>query len=439
MVARGRRWPWFKLLPLWDGLSLLLAGLVAHLVRFRQEDLLAHWQRLKEHPALVLAGLAACWAVATAAELYHPRPFSRLEQALRVAFAAAFWAVLLAFFTYLVPSWKFGRGLLALTASSWAGLAWATRLGLAHWERKRARPVALVVGPEGERDRLAAALANHPLCPWRLKPVPAQELVKALQEEPAELVLVAGKEELSSELVGLHFSGVPLMVAAEAWALLDGRLPIDQLPPEIFLHQREFGAIHWEMFNRATRVVDVVVALLLLLLALPVMGLVALLVRLVDGSPVLYRQLRLGQFGKPFFILKFRTMKRDAEANGPEFEAVKDPRVTPLGRVLRRFRLDELPQLWNVLRGDMSLVGPRPERPEFVQELAEKIPYYAFRLAVPPGLTGWAQVNMPYARTLEEHKRKLEYDLYFIRERTLSLYLTVLLRTVSAALFGVSR
>jgi lipopolysaccharide/colanic/teichoic acid biosynthesis glycosyltransferase len=229
------------------------------------------------------------------------------------------------------------------------------------------------------------------------------------------------------------------MVAAEAWALLDGRLPIDQLPPEIFLHQREFGAIHWEMFNRATRVVDVVVALLLLLLALPVMGLVALLVRLVDGSPVLFRQLRLGQFGKPFFILKFRTMKRDAEANGPEFEAVKDPRVTPLGRVLRRFRLDELPQLWNVLRGDMSLVGPRPERPEFVQELAEKIPYYAFRLAVPPGLTGWAQVNMPYARTLEEHKRKLEYDLYFIRERTLSLYLTVLLRTVSAALFGVSR
>jgi len=220
---------------------------------------------------------------------------------------------------------------------------------------------------------------------------------------------------------------------------LEGRLPVDRLPPELFLHQREFGAIHWEVFNRTTRVIDVLVASLLLVLALPLLAVVALLVLVCDGRPVLYRQLRLGQYGKPFVILKFRTMRRDAEANGPEFEGENDPRVTRLGRILRRFRLDELPQLWNVLRGEMSLVGPRPERPEFVRQLAEQIPYYTFRLAVPPGITGWAQVNMPYARTLEEHKRKLEYDLYFIRERTLSLYLAVLLRTASAALFGVRR
>ena len=113
--------------------------------------------------------------------------------------------------------------------------------------------------------------------------------------------------------------------------------------------------------------------------------------------------------------------------------------MTGVGRVLRRLRIDELPQLANVLRGDMSLVGPRPERPEFVDELVRQIPYYTFRLAVPPGLTGWSQVSMPYARTIEDHRRKLEYDLYFIRERSVGLYLLILLRTLSVALTGVRR
>jgi len=172
-------------------------------------------------------------------------------------------------------------------------------------------------------------------------------------------------------------------------------------------------------------------------LASPVLALAALGVLLMDGVPVLYRQQRLGQFGRPFTIVKLRTMRRDAEEKGPVFAAEDDPRVTRLGRLLRRLRLDELPQLWNVLRGDMSLVGPRPERPEFAAELARAIPYYAFRLAVPPGLTGWAQVNLRYARTEAEHRTRLEYDLYFIRERSLVLYLLTLLRTVSVALFGV--
>ncbi len=428
-----------KLLPVLDALGVVLAGLVAHLVRFRYEDLLAHWHHLRQHPLLVVVGLAVLWAVATAAELYQPKPIPRLELLLRVGFAAGLWAVLLAFATYLVPTWKFGRGLLVLTASGWGTWALASRLLASRAGRKRAKPGALVVGGSPSREELAATLASHPYCPWTPLAVEPQALPQALQENPVALVVVAGTERLPPELVALHFSGVPLMAAAEVMAALEGRLPIDQLPPEVFLHQREFGAIHWEVFNRATRVLDVVLSLVMLLLALPLMALVAAVVRLVDGPPVLYRQCRLGQFGRPFEILKFRTMRRDAEANGPEFEGVEDPRVTRLGRILRRFRLDELPQLWNVLRGDMSLVGPRPERPEFVKELAGKIPYYAFRLAVPPGLTGWAQVNMAYARTLEEHKRKLEYDLYFIRERTLSLYLTVLLRTVSAALFGVPR
>jgi lipopolysaccharide/colanic/teichoic acid biosynthesis glycosyltransferase len=154
---------------------------------------------------------------------------------------------------------------------------------------------------------------------------------------------------------------------------------------------------------------------------------------------VLFLQTRVGQFGRGFRVVKLRTMRRNAEENGPVFAVRDDPRATRLGRILRRLRIDELPQLLNVIRGDMSLVGPRPERPEFVAELARTIPYYTFRLAVPPGLTGWAQVHMPYAVTEAEHRRKLEYDLYFIRERSFGIFLLTLLRTASVALVGIRR
>lgn len=430
---------WARWLPALDPLALLLAGTLAHLIRFRKDDLLLHWQRIEESPFLVVAALVALWAAATASELYHRWPVTRVELAIRVGFAAGLWALVLVVATYLVPTWKFGRGLLLLTASFWALSAWGMRSVLAKWERSKSQLVALLVGEKGQREMLAKALARHPFSPWTPREVEMEDLKGALSSEHVAVVILVGKEKPSPELVALHFSGVPLVAGSEVWATLEGRLPVELMPPEIFLHQREFGAIHWEVFNRVTRVMDVILAFFLLILTLPLMALAALLIWAIDGPPVLYHQVRLGQFGRPFRIHKFRTMRRGAEANGPEFAVGNDPRITKLGRILRRFRVDELPQLWNVLRGEMSLVGPRPERPEFVQSLSQQIPYYAFRLAVPPGLTGWAQVNMGYASTLEEHKRKLEYDLYFIRERTLSLYLTVLLRTVSAALFGAFR
>lgn len=440
-VLRGGRLGgyWGRWLPVLDALVLLLAGTLAHLIRFRHDDLLIHWQRLEDNPLLVITAFVALWAAATASELYHRWLVTRVELAIRVGFAAGLWALILVVSTYLIPTWKFGRGLLLLTASLWVLGALGVRSVLARWERSRSQLVALLVGDKGQRERLTKALARHPFSPWTPKEVEMENLKEALSSENVAVVILVGNEQLSQELVALHFSGVPLVAGAEVWAALEGRLPVDLMPPEVFLHQREFGAIHWEVFNRVTRVLDVVLAFFLLILTLPLMVFTALVIWLIDGPPVLYHQVRLGQFGRPFRIHKFRTMRRGAEANGPEFATGNDSRVTKLGRILRRFRVDELPQLWNVLRGEMSLVGPRPERPEFVQALSQQIPYYAFRLAVPPGLTGWAQVHMGYASTLEEHKRKLEYDLYFIRERTLSLYLTVLLRTISAALFGAFR
>jgi len=161
------------------------------------------------------------------------------------------------------------------------------------------------------------------------------------------------------------------------------------------------------------------------------MALTALAVKLSSRGPVLFRQARVGRNGKVFTLYKFRSMWVDAEARtGAVWASKDDPRVTPLGRWLRRLRIDELPQLWNVLRGEMSIVGPRPERPEFVRVLAEKIPYYRQRHCVKPGITGWAQINHKYGDSIEDTITKLEFDLYYIKNMSLSLDAYILFQTV---------
>jgi lipopolysaccharide/colanic/teichoic acid biosynthesis glycosyltransferase len=163
----------------------------------------------------------------------------------------------------------------------------------------------------------------------------------------------------------------------------------------------------------------------------------ALAVKLTSPGPVLYRQKRVGRYGLVFDCYKFRTMRADAEAEGgPTWAGDGDPRITPVGRVLRRTRLDEIPQLWNVLRGDMGFVGPRPERPEFVEWLSREIPYYHLRHIIRPGITGWAQVRYQYGASLEESKEKLRYDLYYIKNISLSLDLLILLQTTKIVLLG---
>jgi lipopolysaccharide/colanic/teichoic acid biosynthesis glycosyltransferase len=165
---------------------------------------------------------------------------------------------------------------------------------------------------------------------------------------------------------------------------------------------------------------------------------IALAIVLDTGSPVLLRQVRVGLRGEPFMLHKFRTMRVDAEEPGqPRWATPHDERVTRVGRILRRTRLDELPQLWDVLRGNMSLIGPRPERPEFVEQLARELPLYRARSLVRPGITGWAQVQYPYAETIERNLSKLEYDLYYIRHLGLLLDIAILLRTLPAVIAPV--
>ena len=182
------------------------------------------------------------------------------------------------------------------------------------------------------------------------------------------------------------------------------------------------------------RGLDVVLSLAGLALTLPLLLLVAMLVKLDSPGPALYRQERVGLHGRTFVLLKFRSMRVDAEAAGPCWAAERDPRVTRLGRLLRLTRIDELPQLLNVLAGSMSLVGPRPERPHFVGPLTQAIPHFADRLLVKPGVTGWAQVNHPYGASVEDAREKLAYDLYYVRHRSLALDLMILLATVRVVL-----
>jgi len=177
-----------------------------------------------------------------------------------------------------------------------------------------------------------------------------------------------------------------------------------------------------------------------LLLSLPVMIIAAVAVKVESSGPILYRQPRLGQNGCVFILNKFRSMRQDAEKDtGPVWTTQRDPRITRVGAVLRRTRLDELPQLFNVLVGHMSFIGPRPERPEFVSELQKQIPYYMERLAVKPGITGWAQVRYRYGSTVEDAVEKLQYDLYYIKNLSLFLDLLIVLNTVQVVLFARGR
>ena len=176
---------------------------------------------------------------------------------------------------------------------------------------------------------------------------------------------------------------------------------------------------------------------MLLIFALPLIVIGAIAVKLDSRGPAFYRQVRAGHYGAPFAIVKLRSMRQDAEVAGKAQWAEKDdPRVTRVGAIIRKLRIDELPQLWTVLKGEMSFVGPRPERPEFIDELGKKIPFYAERHVVKPGITGWAQINYPYGASLDDARHKLEYDLYYAKNYTPFLDVVIILQTIRVVLFA---
>ncbi len=245
-------------------------------------------------------------------------------------------------------------------------------------------------------------------------------------------VIVAMEDRRGSmpvrELLDLRLRGVVIEDTSELMERLLGRLPLDGLNPSTLIFTHGFNVKTSHQIVR--RLISIIASFVGLVICLPFIPFIVLAVRLSSPGPILFRQTRVGLHGEPFSLLKFRTMRQDAEANGAVWATKNDSRITPLGKFMRRTRLDEIPQLWNVLRGEMGFVGPRPERPEFVQWLTQEIPFYEIRHIVRPGLTGWAQVRYQYGASLEETKRKLEYDLYYIKHVSLGLYLLIIFETI---------
>jgi sugar transferase (PEP-CTERM system associated) len=237
------------------------------------------------------------------------------------------------------------------------------------------------------------------------------------------------------DLLELRFAGYIIEEAASTFEKVCGRVCLQEMRPSQLIYSGELGPRRASVFYQT--VSNVILAAVGIVLAAPIMLLTGLAVRLTSAGPVLYRQVRVGIDGTLFTLYKFRSMRADAEAQtGAVWASKDDPRVTPLGRTLRKLRIDEIPQLFNVLKGEMSMVGPRPERPEMVESLSEQIPYYRHRHCVRPGITGWAQVNYKYGDTLEDVIRKLEYDLYYIKNMSLSLDTYIIFLTIKATLLS---
>ncbi len=254
----------------------------------------------------------------------------------------------------------------------------------------------------------------------------ASEVVLALEERRNSLPL---KDLLRMKTMGVHINDFSSFVERET-----GRVDLDSVNPSWLIFSDGFSSGR-AVSSAAKRVFDIIASSFLLALTFPIIALFALLVKLDSKGPAFFRQQRVGLYGQSFDVIKLRSMRTDAEKDGVKWAEENDPRITRLGRFIRKVRIDELPQTWSVLKGQMSFVGPRPEVPKFVADLEEQLPYYAERHMVKPGITGWAQINYPYGASIEDSRHKLEYDLYYAKNYTPFLDLLILLQTLRVVLW----
>ncbi|MDB5333748.1 MAG: capsular polysaccharide biosynthesis protein [Phycisphaerales bacterium] len=313
---------------------------------------------------------------------------------------------------------------------------------------QRAKIRVLFYGPRGKFRPLAAQIRRlHSAFYERPVYVDVQatalvdrraQLIQAFNRVQPDEVIVMDNDgavlEILHHCAGILKSGCGIFTYAAYYETLLGQVPIDAIDERGVLGWGfKVGSFHTGLAKRPT---DLALAAIGLLVGAPLMLLCALLVRLTSPGPIIYRQVRVGRYGRHFWIYKFRTMRVDAERDGAVWARAGDARVTPVGKFLRKTRFDELPQLFNILRGEMSLVGPRPERPEFVEQLQRHVPHYELRHLVQPGLTGWAQVRFRYGSSIEDAQRKLAYDLYYVRHCGLAFDAAIWMRTLAAMAKG---
>ena len=409
----------------------------------------------------------AIWLVAVTVFLFHlgdlyslRLPMGRREVIARILICQLGSAVLLAAAGFLVPILQLDRPTYFLVIGGGAVALVIWRLAwLGPWSSFRAGRAVLVLGA-GPIGRSIADLEGSSARPFRIAgfvdddPVTAAGLPRhrllggldRLQEIVDEVqpnLIVVGQDDRrgtfpAAALLECRLRGIGVEDWPAFYEKVTGKILVSDLRPSWLIFSDGFVKTRRAIIIK--RSIDMVLALTGLLVTSPLIALTALAVRLESPGPVLFRQTRTGQYGREFTMYKFRSMRADAELHtGAVWAQKDDPRVTRIGRFLRRTRLDELPQLYNVLVGEMSFIGPRPERPEFIDELERRIPLYRARLSVKPGVTGWAQVRYTYGASVEETVEKLQYDLYYVKNLSLFLDLLILISTVQVVLFGRGR
>lgn len=381
-------------------------------------------------------------------DLYAPNQVSKVETYLRLLTLVGVLSICLGAIVYIHPNFSLGAGhfSVALIILLCSLLAWRTAYA---WitAKNFLRDRIFVLG-DGERARRLMNVLHSRQdlgldvigCAGAANGSPeglAQALRDVEEQGPVHRVVVAMDDRRGimplRELLRLRLRGVQVEDATALLERTSGKIEVDYLTPSSLIFSDGFRLKNRDLIIR--RIVSVALSFLTLLVCLPLIPFIALAVRMTSPGPILFRQTRVGLGGKVFTVYKFRTMQQNAESStGAVWAKRDDPRITRLGHFMRKTRLDEIPQLWNVLRGDMGFIGPRPERPEFTSSLSEHVPYYDLRHIIRPGLTGWAQVRYQYGSSLEESKEKLQYDLYYIKHISISLDLLIVFETIKTVL-----
>lgn len=442
-----------------DLIGLALAFYASYLIRFGESP----------------AGLAAplIWPVVLTlfslyvVDVYRPdTQVAGMRAPARVLLGVALAGLLSSAAAYLGGYWGteqfFGRGVFPVALLLFAAWAALWRIALFRWTRQRAGDIRWLVLGTGEAAvqlwndfrksdpgaglRFLSAAGEASRTDASVTPLPVSGTVAELAERDAGLcsgVIVAIPPPLPDDLVQrlmqLRLNGLPVYDLADFYEHHWFKVPVFHLRNGWFVFSHGFDLLHNPLGLRTKRAADILFSVALLTVLAPLMALLAVLIRLESPGPAVYRQRRVGEGGRAFTIYKFRSMHANAEDSGAKWASENDERVTRLGRLLRAMRLDELPQLVNVLRGDMSFVGPRPERPEFSAMLEREIPYYELHNLVRPGITGWAQVMYPYGASVADAREKLQYDFYYIKNYSLLLDLAIALRTLRVILMGKGR
>jgi len=448
----------FLILGLIEGGILYASVFISAYLRFAEE--IKYFEpglgRLEGH-ALVFAFVMVIGFLAMG--LYQARMRDGLRGILlRLGFGYFFGMMMLAMTFYVLPQLYLGRGIILIAITISFITIFFQRLLFIKLKNDAFKRKVLVLGT-GEKaqtisqlrrksDRVGFNLFGYAHIRGTADKVEQENIISlnmplkefCIKNEVDEIVLAIDDRRKNfpiQELLDCKMSGIDVIDLASFFERETGKIKLDLIQPSWLIFSTGF---HNKGFHHVfKRMFDIIVSLGLLFLAWPFMLLTIIGIKIEDGlnAPVFYKQIRIGEDGKPYYVLKFRSMSVDAEKDGKAKWAEKhDSRVTKIGAIIRKTRIDELPQIFNVIKGEMSFVGPRPERPEFVVKLSEKIPYYSERHRIKPGITGWAQISYPYGSSDRDAIEKLQYDLYYVKNYSLFLDFSILLQTAEVVLFG---